>query len=89
MDSATSARDEIVHRGEELYECDLRARLESKYHGQFLVLDVDSGEFEVDPSEIAALQRSIARRPDAPRYIKRIGFHAAHRLGGRFHAGKP
>ena len=36
-----------------------------------------------------AFQRAMARNPDGRRYLKRIGFPAAHRLGGRMGVGQP
>ena len=83
---ATSAlsRTEIVRRGEEIYERDLRAHLEPASNGQFVVLDIDTGEYELDPDETLALQRAMTKRPDGTRFIKRVGFSVAHRLGGGF-----
>ncbi len=83
---ATSAlsRTEIVRRGEEIYERDLRSYLEPASNGQFLVLDIDTGDYELDPDETLALQRAMTKRPHGIRFIKRVGFSAAHRLGGRF-----
>lgn len=83
---ATSAlsRSEIVRRGEEMYERDLRAQLEPGSKGQFIVVDIDTGDYELDPDEATALQRAIVKRPEGTRFIKRVGFSSAHRLGGRF-----
>lgn len=84
MPTSTLSRSEIVRRGEEIYERDLRAQLEPASNGQFLVLDIETGEYELDPDETLALQRAMIKRPDGTRFIKRVGFSAAHRLGGRF-----
>jgi len=75
---------QIAQRGEELYESGIRALVEPARSGEFVVIDVDTGDYEVDPSEVVAVRRMMARRPEGPRYIKRIGYVAAHRLGGRF-----
>jgi len=72
--------EEIVRRSEEIYARDLQARLEPDHHGEFVVIDVDTGEFEVDADEVAAIDRAVAKRPDAERYIKRVGFAAAVHL---------
>jgi len=81
--------EEIVRRGEERYERDLRDRLEPLHKGEFLVLDIDSGDYEIDPDESAALQRARARRPQGLRFVKRIGYAVAHRIGGPLRAARP
>ena len=81
--------DEIVRRGEEIYQRQLRDKVEAKHRGKFLVLDIETGEYEIDADEVAALKRAMARNPDGARYIKRIGYTAAHRLGGRFVGKRP
>jgi hypothetical protein len=83
--SQTSYRaDEVVRRGEEIYQRDLKSKVEPIHNGEILVLDIDTGDYEIDREEVAALKRAIDRHPNGTRYIKRIGFPATHRLGGRF-----
>lgn len=73
---------EIVRRGEELYAKQIRDRIEANHKGQFLVLDIETGDYEVDNDELAALDRAKAKHPDAALYILRVGFPAAVKLGG-------
>jgi len=75
MGTSALSRTEIVRRGEEIYERDLRSHLEPASNGQILVLEIDTGEYELDPDEALALQRAIKKRPNGTRFIKRIGFH--------------
>lgn len=84
MQTSALSRTEIVRRGEEIYERDLRSHLEPTSKGQFLVIDIDTGEYELDPDETLALQRAITKRPDGTRFIKRVGFSTAHRLRSNF-----
>ncbi len=49
--------------------------------GKFLVLDVDSGDYELDADEIAAVKRARAKHPGAVFYILRVGRSAVYRLG--------
>lgn len=89
MAGVTYTSDEVVERGEELYQRALRDQLEHAHRGEFLVLDIETGDYEVDADEVAAVQRAVSRRPNGVRYIKRIGHAAAHRLGGRFSVQRP
>lgn len=91
---ADKARDElspeeIVRRGEALYEQTIRQRVEPACIGQYVVLDIDTGEYEIDADESAAFQRARAKRPSGVRFLKRVGYGAAHRIGGRLSATRP
>jgi hypothetical protein len=78
--------EEIVRRGEEIYQRDLRVQVEAQHRGKFLVLDIETGSYEIDPDEVAALDRAMGKNPDGARYILRIGYPTAHRIGGHFRA---
>jgi hypothetical protein len=81
--------EEIVQRGEQIYQRDIRDQVEAQNTGKFLVLDIDTGEYEIDADELAALERATTKHPDGARYILRVGYPTAHRLGGRFTVAKP
>ena len=75
--------EDIARRGQQYYDQHLRAKLEPEQNGKFLVLDVDTGNYEMDESEVAASERARARHPQSLFYILRIGYRAAHSIGGR------
>ncbi len=72
---------EIADRGQALYEREIRGSLDTDDQGKFLILDVETGDYEIDADEVAAVKRARAKRPYAPFYILRIGHSAAYRLG--------
>jgi hypothetical protein len=74
--------DEIVRRGEEIYEREIRAKVEATNKGKFLVLDIDSGTYEIAQDDLTASKRLLARRPNAETYGLRIGYPTAYRIGG-------
>ena len=47
------------------------------------MLDIDTGDYELDPSELAAFQRARARSPRGIFCFLRIGHRTAARIGGR------
>ena len=74
--------EEVARRGRELYERELREKVEADHRGRFLVLDVTSGDFEVADEDLEASERLLARRPDAMLYGVLVGEDAAYRIGG-------
>ena len=74
---------EIVERGTRIYEDRLRAILEPQHNGKYVVIDVETGEYELDDDHLAASDRAAARRPGAPLYATRVGSRSLGRIGGR------
>jgi 2-succinyl-5-enolpyruvyl-6-hydroxy-3-cyclohexene-1-carboxylate synthase len=61
----------IVECGTEIYERRLRHVLEPQHNGKYVVIDVETGEYEVDENHLAASDRAAAKRPGAPLYATR------------------
>jgi hypothetical protein len=77
------SKQEHAQLGKQIYEHDLRARLEPVNDGKIVAIDVDTKEFEVGESVISTTQRLLARLPDAQIWCVRIGHRAVHRFGPR------
>ena len=75
---------EVESRGEAIYEQQIRSNVEAEAEGKFLVIDIETGEYEIDGDDLVATKRLLAQRPDAVLYGLRIGYPMAYRLGGRF-----
>ncbi|MFQ5707620.1 MAG: hypothetical protein ACE5HO_09245 [bacterium] len=73
--------DEVSSKGEAIYEKQIRNKLESRHKGEFLVIDVKTGKYEIDPDDLVATKRMLAKYPDAVLYGLRIGFPTAYRIG--------
>ena len=76
------SRDEIVERGQAIYEERLRAQLEPEHRGKVLVIDIETGEYEMDADVITAGDRAQAKNPGAALYSMRIGSPVLYRIGG-------
>ena len=70
-------RDEIGRRGNAIYQSKLRAILEPQYEGQFVAIDVESGDYEIADEAGEASDRLWARVPDAQILVERVGHRAA------------
>ena len=84
MPYANYTSKEVETRGEAIYEQQIRTEVEAKNKGKFLVIDIETGEYEIDPDDLVATKRLLAKRPNAILYGLRIGFPTAYRIGGHF-----
>ena len=74
-------KEEVVRRGREIYEREIRAKVEPEHNGEFLVVDVTTGSYEVSESDVAASDLALKKNPDAVLYLMRVGRPAAYRIG--------
>ena len=75
--------EETARRGDEIYERDIRSRVETAHHGKVVAIDIESGAYVIDDNALAASERLLAQRPDAEIWCVRIGHRALHHIGGR------
>lgn len=61
----------------------MRPQVEAGNHGKIVAIDIETGDFEVDKSEMVACDRLEARHPEAQIWIVRIGSRHVRRFGGR------
>ena len=76
-------KEEFAQRGDAIYESQIRSQVEEGNRGKIIAIDLETGDFEIDSSEIAACERLEARHPDAQIWIVRIGSRHVRRFGGR------
>ena len=77
-----TGEDTVASRGKELYLTKIRGLTRGTAKGDFVVIDVKSGDFEVDSDDVAATMRLMNRRPNAITWAERVGFPAAYNLRG-------
>jgi hypothetical protein len=77
------SKEEFARRGDEIYQTQVLPQIEKDNYGKIVAIDIETGDFEVDKSEIAACDRLEARHPDAQIWIVRIGSRHVRRFGGR------
>jgi hypothetical protein len=76
--------DEVAARSEAIYEQQIRPKVEAEHKGKFLVIDIETGDYEIDDDDLVVTKRALEKRPEAVLYGLRIGYPTAYRLGGRF-----
>jgi hypothetical protein len=75
------SKEEFARRGDEIYEHDLRPQVEAGNEGKFIVIDIETGAYEIDTDELLASDRLLARHPDAQVWLRRVGARYARRFG--------
>ena len=83
----TYAAEEVESRGTAIYEGKIRHLVEPGEIGKFVVIDVDSGDYEIDERDGTAAGRLLKRRPGAMTWAVRVGYPAAYRWT-RFRPGR-
>ena len=82
MNAPTRPTAEIARLGQEIYERDIRSKVEVRHHGEYVAIDVESGEWAVANTDGEALERLRAQRPDAIDVLmERVGYRALHSFG--------
>lgn len=74
-------KEEFACRGDAIYENKLRSVLEPENEGKFVVIDIETGTFEVDSDELTASDRLSTRVPDAQIWLRRIGSRYVRHFG--------
>ncbi len=75
---------EVELQGESIYKRQIRDKVELKHKGKFLVIDLETGEYEIDADDLVATKRLLVKYPNAVIYGLRIGFPTAYRIGAYF-----
>ena len=86
MRYANENSETIAARGEEIYQQQIRDTVDPKHKGKFLVLDIETGDYEIDAEDLVATDRLLAKHPNAVIYGVRVGFPAAYGIGFNFKA---
>jgi len=72
----------LGERAQELYQR-IRPQVETPDNiGKLIVMDVESGDYEIDNTGIETSRRLQQRHPGSTLYALRIGFQAVEALGG-------
>ena len=78
------SKEEFARRGDEIYERDIRLHIEADNEGKFVVIDIESGDYEVDADELGASDRLLSRKPGAHMWMRRVGSRYTRRFGSRY-----
>ena len=72
----------ITARGEAVYQ-KLQKKVEPSHNGKFLVIDIQTEDYEIDDQGTVAINRLLSKHPNAVIYLVQIGCQTAYQLGFR------
>lgn len=74
---------DIASRAREIYEKQLKPLVARGNEGRYIVIDVDSGDYELGDDYIVPTERLYARHTKPLLHTLKIGQPVAGRIGGR------
>jgi hypothetical protein len=76
-------REEIQKLGDAIYQQRIEALMKPADQGKFVLIDIESGDYEIDADELAAEHRLQARHPEGQVWMLRVGSRYARHIGPR------
>ena len=76
------SKEELARRGHEVYARVVRPTLSEVDVGKFVVVDIESEDFEMGTDTLTVVHRLVERHPDAQTWLERVGYVAAHSMRG-------
>ena len=74
--------EETGRLGDEIYERDIRPQVEETHHGKIVAIDVDSGDYAIAGTALAAADALRERRPALNVWAVRVGYPTLRTFGG-------
>ena len=72
----------IDARGQAIYRKKIKPLVYPQLKGKVVVIDVDTGDYEIDDEDLEATTKLLARRPNARTWGERIGYKGVESFGG-------
>ena len=80
----TDHKENAEEIGRAIYKSKILPTLQPEDKGKVVVIDIHSGDYEIDRDESAAMTRLFARRPDAYTWAKRVGHKTVYYMGSGY-----
>lgn len=83
MTQTKYSSEEMLRIAEEIYHRDIRPRVMPQDKGKFLLIDIETGDYEIGEDDFQTEKTLRARRPDGVLIGLRVGYTTAYKLSGR------
>jgi len=81
--NSNSSRDYVVDRGDEIFEQEIKAKVQHMDPELHVVIDVDTGEFAIGDDHLKTTHQLLDKNPHARLYHRHIGHRWSFAIGGR------
>lgn len=72
---------EEARLGQAAYDQHVRHKLRPEDDGKYVAVEIHSGDYEIDADDYQAIERLLARLPEARILLLRVGYPTTIRLG--------
>ena len=77
------SKEKLADLGEAIFAKDILPKLHDHRKDDFVAIEVETGEFEIDAKEQVACDRLRDRVPDAQVWLRRVGSRHVRHFGGQ------
>ncbi len=77
------SKEEFARRGNEIYQSQIRQRVEEDNKGRIVAINIETGAYELADTPIAAVDKLYEQYPNAQPWVIRIGHRSVYRFGSR------
>jgi hypothetical protein len=81
MPTTKRTLDELAVLGGDIFDRRVRPALRPEDDGKFIAIDVDAGDYVVDPDDYTAVAQLRTRIPTADVWLMRAGSPTTYRIG--------
>jgi len=83
MENGSEGSKSICDQAQAIYDSEVKHLVEPDHHGEYLTLDVVTGEYEIDADDMASSSRMLEHHPPENLFTFRIGYRAFGTFGMR------
>jgi hypothetical protein len=76
-------REELAKLSSEVFDRLVRPSLRPEDDGKFVAIDINTGEYDIDEDDYAAVMRLRTRLPSAEIWLERVGEPTAYKIRRR------
>ncbi len=72
--------EDISKKGEKIYKSYIKPKVEKKYKGKIIAIELENKKFFIGDTQIETLKKARSAYPDKIFYTKRIGFKSVYKV---------
>ena len=81
MPATKRTLDEVAALAGDIFDRQVRSLLRPEDNGKFVAIDVETGDYEIDEDDYAAVARLRSRKPAADVWLMCAGYPTTYRIG--------